>query len=112
MQVVHNEHYVVVHKDGRTREYDTAIEALISECKLYAGYTDRAVGRGIRGGLLPKEMEASLGITKSHVSKVKHDIREMPNIWLIKLHVWSGMPLRDIEALAGVESDVQPYMKP
>ena len=103
---------VVVRVNNEAREYPTAVEALISECKLAAKFVSvDAKNKHPGGGLLPKQMQIETQIPLSSVSRVKNGKEKMPNHWLIKLHIWSGLPLKDLEALAGIESEIQPHWR-
>jgi hypothetical protein len=95
-------------RPGIYREYGSRIETLIEEAKLFCGFSNEGRTRC----LLPKELEVHIGLTSASVSRVKNGAQPLPRDWLLRIHAWSGMPIRQLEVLSGVESPVVPYVRP
>jgi len=85
------------------REYQTHIEALLEEIQLFLNYKVK------HRGTVPLTMAVAAKINAEQVARIKRGRIKIPQDWLLRLHVWSGMPLQDIEQLAGTVSDVQPH---
>lgn len=105
MRVIHkgSDVWVETHTPGVFRTYATPIEALICESKLHLGIKTR--------GLVDARCRAELRIDSATISKIRLGQLGMPNGWLLRFHVWSGLSLSAIEALANMQSDVQPHLK-
>lgn len=100
---VKGEVWVESYTAGVFRVYATPIEALICECKLHLGIRTR--------GLVDARIRDELRIDSALISKVRMGKERMPNMWLLRFHVWSGLPLAEIEALTNMQSEVQPHLK-
>lgn len=90
---------------GLWRTYQSPLEALLGEAKLKLGLSHKTR----KGSLLDSQSRKELGIDCATLSKVRYGKLKLPQIWLLRIHVWSGLPLKDVEALANMESDVQPH---
>ncbi len=91
---------IMVHDAGEVRLYRSNFEALVSESKLHLGIESKVFAS--------KEMLQELGMETSQFSLTKNGKKPMPNSWVLRFHVWTGLPLRVVEDLAGIKSKVQP----
>lgn len=103
MKIIHKEKEVLVEAiHGAFRTYASPLDAVIGECKVQLGIS-------YRGGLsLTHRLD--LRMDSAQLSRVRSG-EKMPNHWLLRFHVWSGLPLSLIEELANMESDIQPHEK-
>ncbi len=106
LKVQHYPDRVVVEDHRSTRIYKSPIDALIEEAKLFVGYVPP---RGVRTGVLPTSLADDMAINHTVVSAIRRHASKTPQEWLLKIHVWSGMPLDVVEQLADVKAQVHLY---
>ncbi len=120
MKVVHKENGEVevskIDDDGHyrvTAVYKHPLEALIEECKLWAGFV---CPRRTRFNLFPKQMQLETNISSSQITRVIRGASmgsgnqyKIAEIWLFRLHIWSGMPVENLFELAGIPMSAQPH---
>jgi hypothetical protein len=86
------------------RSYPSRVDALLGEALRYLGITK------IRGKF-PAVLNEELKISRTTASRVRSGKEALPITWILKLQIWSGMPLADLEALAGVSCGITPWPK-
>lgn len=90
---------------GGWRTYGTPLDALIGECQVHLGIIN--ISKGVMGA----RERLELGLDCGTMSRVRNNVQPIPNNWLLRFHVWSGLPLRVVESLANQQSKVQPRVK-
>ena len=96
MKIEHKEGLIWVEGllPGTWTTYETKIDSLIGVCRQHLKLAYPAKGK------ISVQEIGELGIDHAAVSLVRLGKQRLPGTWLLRFHVWSGVPMSVLEAIA------------